>query len=626
MNEKEKHTPKQTEKPQTEQKQGGTPQNEQKKQHQGLYVKPIRKRGGTSIGTRELTTSNTKESTLSIPKPKMGEIRILIFGGVTEIGKNMYGIEYNDEILILDCGMAFADARTPGIDFVVPNTQYVEERKDKIKGILVSHGHLDHIGGLSVIAPKLGNPPIYTRSLTAELIRRRHKEYTNTPPLIFREIEKETEVEISENFKISFFAVTHTIPDAMGTIIETPSGCIVFTGDLKLSHTNGKVDQSEVESFKVFKNKKILCTIADSTNSERSGWSIPEARVVENLGNIIKETPGRIILSSFSSQIDRNIRIIEYAHQHGRKVVVEGRSMNENLNIAYKLGLLKVPLNTIVPTEKMHDYPNEKILALVTGAQGDEFAALNRISQGTHRHIKLEETDTVIFSSSIIPGNEEPVQNLKDRISRFGSSIVTYQTSDVHSSGHSNREELRWIHEQIKTKFLIPVHGYHYMLRAHANILQELGLPPENIILSQNGYIIDISADGETIQKTGHMPTAITVVDGNAIGEVQPVVLQDRKTLGETGIFVVIVMINQRTKSLKKHPDIISRGFIYLRDSQQLINKVRYATRKVVETSMQKTGAVNVEKIKRNLAKETQQILYRETKKNPIIIPVVLVS
>lgn len=605
---------------------GGEKGEQKKKVPRGLYQKPIRRQGGL-VGSRELTTEFNAESTLNIPRQEKGAIRILFFGGTGEIGKNMYGIEYEDEIILLDCGMKFAQDDTPGIDFLVPNIKYLEERKEKIKGLIISHAHLDHIGGISVTMNRIGNPPIFSRKLSIELIKNRQNEFENKEPIQFHEVEKSSVLNLSENFTLTFFSVTHTIPDSMGIVIETPKGAIVFTGDLKLTHEDGIVGPEEEEEFKVFKKKKVLLTMADSTNAERPGFSLPEKKVVETIGKIIKETKGRIILSAFSSQIERVISVIEHAINNNKQVIVQGRSMITNLTIASELGLLKIPLTAIIPVEKMGNYPKEKILVLATGAQGDNFTALDRMSRGTHQHIKLGSDDTVVFSSSIIPGNEEPVQNLKDRLSRLGVDLITYQTSDVHSSGHANRDELKWIHEKISAKFFAPIHGYHYMLSAHAQILKDIGMPEENIIIPNNGSIADISPDGEKITMQEYtMPTEVTVVDGNAVGAVQSVVLNDRITLKKEGIFVIIVLINQKTKQVKKSPDIISRGFIYLKESQHLINRARTIARRSVEQNLRRKRIINIDIIKRNLIREIQKFLYAETKRRPIIVPVIFSS
>ncbi|MDE0243643.1 MAG: ribonuclease J [Candidatus Kaiserbacteria bacterium] len=592
----------------------------------GLRQKPIRQQGPL-VGTRELSVSGDVSSTLDIPKPEKGAVRVLFFGGCGEIGKNMYGLECNGEILLLDCGMKFATEDTLGVDFLVPNIQYLEERKDMIKGLVISHAHLDHIGGIPVVLDRIGNPPIFSRRLSIEFIKSRQGEFELKKPAIYHEVEKETTRKLSDTYTLTFFSVTHTIPDSMGIVIDTPMGSVVFTGDLKLAHDGGVVDPSEEKAFSIFKDRNILLTMADSTNADRPGFSLPEKKVVETIGEIIKTTKGRIVLCSFSSQIERTIHVIEHAIANGRKIIVQGRSMITSLTIAFDLGLLKIPPNAIVPVESMGDYPKDKLLILATGAQGDNFTALDRMSRSSHRHIKLTSDDTIVFSSSVIPGNEEPVQNLKDRLSRLGVNLITYQTSDVHSSGHANRDELRWIHEHIGATFFTPIHGYHYMLSAHAQILQEIGMPKENTVLPDNGAILDISPDGKTITRREEMmPTELTVVDGNAIGTVQDVVLDDRKTLRSEGIFVVIVLVDQAAKRVRKSPDVISRGFVYLRESQKLVNRARFLAKKTTEQHMKRNRFINIDSLKRSLTKDVQNFLFSETKKRPIVIPVVFVT
>ena len=438
-------------------------ERENKKSHADSTKNQFRRQGGTHrIKRVDIRVQRRIKHLIYLNKRKV-QYEFYSSAGVGEIGKNMYGIEYEDEILLLDCGMKFAQEDTPGIDFVIPNIQYLEERKEKIKGLVISHAHLDHIGGISVIIDRIGNPPIFSRKLSIELIKNRQNEFENKEPIKYHEVEKTSELKLSESFTLSFFSVTHTIPDAMGIIVDTPKGAIVFTGDLKLTHEDGVVSPEEEKEFEIFKKKNVLLTMADSTNAERPGFSIPEKRVVETIGKIIKETKGRIILSAFSSQIERTINVIEHSINNGRKVVVQGRSMITNLTIASELNLLKVPLAAIIPVEKMEEHPKEKILILATGAQGDNFTAMDRMSRETHRYVKLGSEDTVIFSSSIIPGNEEPVQNLKDRLSKLGVDLITYQTSDVHSTGHANRGELEWIHKKNQRKILhtntrIPLH------------------------------------------------------------------------------------------------------------------------------------------------------------------------
>lgn len=559
--------------------------------------------------------------------PKVGEnIRIVTLGGVEEIGKNMTAIEIGDDILVIDAGFQFRDEDTPGIDYILPNTKYLEERKEKIRGVLITHGHLDHIGGIPYILNRIGNPPIYSRALTTVMIKKRQEEFSHLPPLDIRVVEKEDTI-ILGKLKISFFAVTHTIPDSMGIIIDTPHGLIVTPGDIKLEHENGVLTEREEKEYERFENKKTLLLLMDSTNVDNPGFSTPEKLVCKNLEEIIKTTKRRLIIGTFASQIERMIAIIEAAERNGKKVVVEGRSMKQNIEIVTALGRLKVKKGTIVSVEEMENYPPDKVIVLATGAQGDEFAALMRMSTKSHKHVKISKRDTVLLSSSIIPGNEKAVQKLKDNLARQGAKIIHYRTSDVyiHSTGHGNRGELEWLHKKIKPKFFIPVHGNHYMLRVHEELAQNLGMPEKNIVVPNNGSIIEIQDNGEKIVALKHSaPASPVMVDGFAISDVQEVVMRDRKMLADDGMFVIVAIIDLKTGKLRKSPDLISRGFVYLRESQELLGQTRLIIKKTIEDATRGMNPINFDFVKGNVTDAVSRFLLQKTAKRPIVIPVVL--
>src|SRR3989344_2947673 len=409
-----------------------------------------------------------------IPPLEAGNIRIIPLGGVEEIGKNMTAVEVGDDIVVIDAGFQFREADTPGVDYIIPNTKYLEERREKIRGLFITHGHLDHIGGIPYVIDHIGSPPVYTRKLTAVMIRKRQEEFPNLKPLDVHEVEKEDTIKLG-GLRVRFFEVTHTIPDAMGIIIETPHGLLVFTGDLKLDHVDGVPTEQEEKEFAYFKDKKVLFLGADSTNCERPGFSIPERVVTKTMDEIIKTTPGRLIIGTFSSQLERLMRMIEQAERVGRKILVEDRSMKVNIEIVKHLGLLKVSEKTFIDAAQLEHLPANKLQVLATGAQGDEFAALMRVAMKTHKYVKIKKGDTIVLSSSIVPGNERSVQKLKDNLSRQGARIIHREQMDVHASGHANRDETFWIHQKINPRFFMPMHGYHYMLRVHADIAKACG-------------------------------------------------------------------------------------------------------------------------------------------------------
>lgn len=562
----------------------------------------------------------------TVPPLLADSVRIIPLGGVEEIGKNMTVIECGNDIVVVDIGFQFKDENTPGIDYILPNTKYLEERKDKVRAVIITHGHLDHIGGIPYVMPRIGNPPLYTRMLTSVMIKKRQEEFPQFPPLDIKIVEKDETITIGA-LKIKFFAVTHTIPDAMGIIIQTPFGSIVHTGDLKLDHVNGIPTDEETEEFnRAFKNEKVLLLMADSTNVENPGFSIPEKVVHKNIEEIIKNAKGRLIIATFASLLERMLKIIDFSEKYGKKVVVEGRSMKTNIEICRHLGLLKPKKDTIITVEEINDFPPERIVVLATGAQGDEFAAMMRISNKTHKHIKITKRDTILLSSSIVPGNERAVQKLKDNLSRQGAHIIHYRIADVHSSGHANKDETAWIHKKINPKFFMPVHGYHYMLRVHGEISKEAnGLTDEHIIIPDNGSIVEIQSKGEKIVKLKEKaPSGIVMVDGFSVGDIQDVVIRDRQMLAQDGIFIVFAIINAQTGKLKKSPDIISRGFVYLRESQELLHHARIIIKNTVEESTKGMNPINIDYVKSNITDNVSKFLMQKTAKRPIVIPVIL--
>lgn len=559
----------------------------------------------------------------AIPPPAPDTVRIIPLGGVEEVGRNMTAVEVGNDIFILDCGFQFSEDETPGIDYILPNTGYLEERREKIRGLLISHGHLDHIGGIPYILDRIGNPTIYTRKLTGKMIQKRQEEFAQTIPVTIREVEKDEVIKLGAA-TIRFFGVTHTVPDSMGIIIETQWGDVVFTGDIKLNHENGEPSEEEKREFGIFKERKVLALLMDSTNVWQPGFSIPESTVYRTLEKIIEDSKGRLIIAMFASHLERLIRVVHFAETYGKKIVIDGRSMRTNIEIARELGLIKYKDDTVIAVENMGQYPKERIIILATGAQGDEFASLARIGNKSHKYIRLEPTDTIVLSSSVIPGNERAVQKLKDNLSRQGAHIITYHASDVHASGHGNREEAVWIHKQIRPKFFIPVHGYHYMLRVHGDLAVEMGVAPQNVCIPDNSSVVEIIA-GEKIAKHAiKAPSELRVVEGQTVSELSDVLMRDRKALGQEGFCVVVATVDRRTGKLHKSPDIISRGFVYLRDNKELMDQTRLIIRKSVETSMRNPRAADLDVARDDLAEAVSRFLLQRTQKRPIVIPVIV--
>src|SRR3989344_6035707 len=408
----------------------------------------------------------------SLPPIEKGVIRIIPLGGVEEIGKNMTLIEYEDDIIVVDAGFQFKEEDTPGIDYIIPNTKYLNERKHKIRGLFITHGHLDHIGGIPYIIEQIGNPPIYTRRFGGVMIQKRQEEFPHLPALNMKILDGNETVTLGKNFKVKSFPISHTIPDSMGLVIKTPIGDIAFIEDVRVDNMQGVPTQEEEEQYKQFKDEKFLLLTMDSTSIEKHGFSLSESTVTKNIEKIIKDVKGRLIIGTFASQVERIISIIEIADKYGKKVAVEGRSMKTNIEIIKQLELLRS--KNLIPLEDLSNYPPDKIVMIVTGAQGEEFAALMRIANKSHKQVALTKSDTVLLSSSIIPGNEYAITKLKDNLYRQEAKIITYLESDIHSGGHGYRGELEWIHKQINYRFFMPVHGHHYMLRMHAEMARSL--------------------------------------------------------------------------------------------------------------------------------------------------------
>ncbi len=559
-----------------------------------------------------------------LPRTAPDTIRIIPLGGVEEIGRNMTAVEYMDDIIVVDAGIEFSDEDTPGVDYLVPNTRYLEANQDRIRAVVITHGHLDHIGALPYIMEKIGNPPIYTREFGALLIKKKAEEFPHLPPMDIKIVEKDDgALPLSPHLKVRFFGLTHSIPDSTGIIIETPLGDIISTGDVRVDNVNGVPSQTEIEQYKMFKDRNILLLTMDSTGITAPGWSVSEKEVLDTIDTIVGQVTGRLIIATFASQVERILEFINIAKKYNKYIVIEGRSMITNIGIAEHLQL--TDFSHVIPATDMDNYPPHKIIIISTGGQGEEFSALMRMSNNTHRSIKLQESDTIILSSSVIPGNESAIDNLKDNLYRSNVRVITYVDNVVHASGHGKRAELEWIHKQIPYKFFMPVHGHHHRLKMHAELAQSLGVDKDHTIVPDNGSVVEFYDSGTKVRKLDvKVPSAPITVEGGKASEIQEVVMRDRKLLSEEGMFVLVVTLNQKTRTLKKSPDIISRGFIYLRENQELLTGARILIKKTAEEVASKQQLLDTDEIKNVLAYRLQKYLLQHTAKNPIVIPVVI--
>lgn len=578
--------------------------------------------GGQEKGRQQ----SFREKKEVIPPPEKGVVRIIPLGGVEEIGKNMTAVEIGNDIIVIDAGMQFKTEDTPGIDYIIPNTTYLEERKDKIRAVFITHGHLDHIGGVPLVMSRIGNPPIYSRNLTILLMKKRQEEFPHLPPLKVNVVEKDNVI-YAGNIKVRFFGVTHTVPDSMGIIIETPYGSIVTPGDYKLDQIDGKVTKEEEKEYSIFDKEKVLLLMTDSTNVENEGYALPEIKVHEGLDKLIKQSSGRIIIAAFASHITRLVKIVEIAESLNKKVVLDGRSLKTNMEVCEQAGLFKPKKGTIIPVENVDDYPPNKVIILMTGAQGEEFAALNRAANKTHKKFSIRKGDTIILSASIVPGNEIAVQHLKDNLTRQGVKIISYRTSEeyIHATGHGNQEDIKWLHKKTHPKFFVPIHGWHSMLVKHKELAISWGMSSDNIVVPDNGSIIEITHNGTKIElRKERAPAGPMMVDGFSVGDEQDVVIRDRVMLAQDGMFVLIATIDSMTGKLRKSPDIISRGFIYLKENQELLHQVRLIIKKTIEDEMRGMHPIDFDILKTALGDNISKFLYQKTAKRPLVIPVLL--
>lgn len=580
--------------------------------------RPMRRPNGTGAPTQ-------KRAPEYYPAPvESNTVRVIPLGGVEEVGRNMFLLETGNDIFVFDVGFQFtSEDASPGVDYILPNTAYLEKNADRVRAVFITHGHLDHIGGVPFLMNRFGNPPIYTMNLSAVMIQKRQEEYPEMPKVNLVVVEGNQTHTIGST-KCTFFPVTHSIPDSMGIKVHTPYGNVIVTGDLKLEHVDGVPTQDEVEKWTALGKENNLLFIGDSTNAEIDGFSIPDSKVHDTLEQILKTVKGRLIIGTFASQFERMIRIIEMAERHGKKIVMEGRSIRTNLEIAQKIGLVEIKKDTIIPAQEIGDYAPDKVVVLATGAQGEEFAALMRIATKQHKNITLTERDTVVLSSSVIPGNELSVQKLKDNLYHNKVNLIHYRTSDVHSGGHARAGELVWINQKVNSKFFMPAYGYYSMTSCHAKAVEQAGRPRETIVLAENGMVIDI-VDGTALNiHKEKVPNSPLIVDGFAIGDMQEVVIRDRQMLAKDGMFVIIATVNLKTGKLRKSPDIISRGFVYLRESQDLLNQARLLIKKTVEDSTHGMNPVDLDYVKNTLTDTMAGYLFSRTNKAPMVIPVLI--
>ena len=557
-------------------------------------------------------------------QPRQSHLRIIPLGGLGEVGRNMMLLEWQEKILILDMGFRMPEENMPGVDFLVPNIDYLKNKKDKIVGIIFSHGHYDHIGAVPYLIDKIWTPRLrmFAAPLAKAIITKRQEEFPNLPKLNIEEAKDMFKIQLGP-FSVEFFRQNHNIPDDLGFFIETPEGNIVYTSDFKFDPTPLNDLPTDQQKLKNLAKRKILLLMQDSTGAEEEGHSLSEKTIEKNLEEIFQKSPGRIIAATFASLINRVQQLIYLSEKYGRRVCLEGYSMKTNAEIGRNLGYIKAKKGTMVSVKEIINLPDPKVTIICTGAQGEAEAVLMRIATGEHRFLRLKKGDSVILSSSVIPGNERTVQFLKDGLLRQGTKVFHYKMMDIHAGGHAKKEELREMIEIMKPQFFMPVHGQYSMLIANAELAKEVGVPEKNIVVAENGQIIDVSQKGIMIEKN-QVPANYIMVDGLGVGDVGEVVLRDRQMLSEDGMFVIVAVVDRATGKVKGSPDIISRGFVYLRESKDLLHDTRKKVIMIVNKATGSGGAVNWTYIKDEIRNKVGEFLFSKTQRRPMVLPVVI--
>lgn len=549
---------------------------------------------------------------------KKNTLKVIPLGGLEEIGKNMTVFEYAENMFVVDCGLAFPEDEMLGIDLVIPDVTYIEKNSEKLKGIIVTHGHEDHIGALPYVLKRV-NAPVYGTELTLALIENKLAEHQMQNEVTLKIIKAGQTIQLGA-FKIEFIRSTHSIADSVALAIDTPVGMILHTSDFKIDQTPIEGEPIDLARIAEIGKKGVLLLMADSTNVERPGYTMSEKTVGETLDNVFKSAKSRIIAATFASNIHRIQQIVNSAVKFNRKVALSGRSMINVAKTAMKLGYLNIPSDTLMDIEKIQKLPPEQIVMITTGSQGEPMSALTRIALATHRKVGIEKGDLVIISASPVPGNEKFVSRVINDLFKQGADVIYEDLADIHVSGHAKQEELKLMHRLVKPKFFMPVHGEFRHLKQHANLAQSLGMNEQDIFLIENGQILELTR--KKAQITGSVQSGSILVDGLGVGDVGNIVLRDRKHLSEDGLIVIVAVLNSKGKVVCE-PDVISRGFVYVKEAETLMDEIRVIAKESIEKSMnKKKNSYNA--VKNNIKDELGSYVYQKTKRKPMILPVII--
>ena len=548
------------------------------------------------------------------------ELGIFALGGLGEVGKNMYCIEYSDQIFIIDSGILFPDEHLLGVDYVIPDYTYLEQNQHKIVGLFITHGHEDHIGGIPFLLKKVTIPKIFASGVAVDLIENKLEEY---PDLLSKTqiVEFKAHFKFSfKNVELSFVRLNHSIPDAFALVFTTDLGTIVHTGDFKIDFTPVG-PAAEYEKLAALGNKGVLCLLADSTNSLKDGFTESEKKIGASIKDLFSRVEGRIIVATFASNIFRIQQIIEACIENKRHIAIFGRSMEKAIEVGQQIGYIKAPKGTIIDAGEINQYKPHEICFLCTGSQGEPLAALSRDAYGSHKTILLIPGDTIIFSSSPIPGNQEGVNRTINLLFKNGANVITHSPiTDTHTSGHASQGEQKLMLTLLRPKYFIPVHGEYRMQRVHGNTAIECGVKPENVYVLENGDVVAFSEKGARL--AGHVPSGEVYIDGTGIGDISSSIIKERKYLSEDGMFSLVITIDPENKTIPLEPQVVSRGFIYMKDSEQLTKSIVDEAKKFLENEMRKMKVLNYNTLKYNLTDFLNHLIYAKTDRKPIVIPV----
>ncbi len=555
-------------------------------------------------------------------KPAHGVLRVIPLGGLDEVGKNMMIFEYERDIVIVDMGFQFPEEDMLGIDYVIPDVGYLMDKLDRIRGVLITHGHLDHIGGIPYLLPRLGFPPIFSAKLTIGLVKKRLEEFHLERKARLHEVDPSKQLRLG-NFLIDWFRVNHSIPDGLGIILRTPAGVAVHTGDFKFDYTPVFQQPADYAKIASLGSQNVVALFSDSTNALKPGYTMSEKKIGETLDEIIKTARGRIVIAAFSSLIGRIQQIINSAAFYGRKVFLSGRSMTDNISIAQRLQFIKAPPGLVHPINKVGKTKDEDALILTTGAQGEAMSALTRMSIGDHSQIIIKRGDTVVLSSSPIPGNERSIYTVINNLVRRGARVIFNQVMDVHTSGHAQREDLKLMINLVKPKYLVPIHGELFMRQAHAEIGRELCMPEHNTLILENGDVMEIQR-GEAKRTHEKVSANYIMIDGKGVGDVGAQIIMDRQIMAENGVLVVLFTADAKTKKLVCDPEVISRGFIYMKESQEIVNETVGVSKKAYEDAVMRMPQGRRGEIKAFIRGCLDRFSHRKIERHPLILPVIV--